>query len=65
MRIILDEVIMLDRHRLDGQMYSYLQLFFNSTALRCWSFSEKNIEEKSTCAVFIRIIITCGNQIFL
>ena len=46
MRIILDGVIMLDRHRLDGQMYLYLQLFFNSAALRCWSFSEKTLYSK-------------------
>ena len=30
MRLILDEVIMLDRRMSDGQMYSFLQLFFNT-----------------------------------
>ena len=30
MRLMLEEVIMSDRHMSDGQMYSYLQLFFNT-----------------------------------
>ena len=30
MRVILEEVIMLDRHMSDGQMSSFLQLFFNT-----------------------------------
>ena len=30
MRLMLEEVIMSDRHMLDGQMYSFLQLFFNT-----------------------------------
>ena len=30
MRIMLQEVIMLDRHMSDGQMYPFLQLFFNT-----------------------------------
>ena len=29
MRLMLEEVIMSDRHISDGQMYSFLQLFFN------------------------------------
>ena len=33
-RLILDEVIMSDRHTLDGQMYSFLQLFFNTEKIR-------------------------------
>ena len=36
----------------------------NSTALRCRSFSETNVE-KSISAAMIRIFITFGNQIFL
>ena len=36
MRLILDEVIMLDDHISDGQMqmYSFLQLFFNTEKIR-------------------------------
>ena len=30
MRIMLEEVIMSDRHRSDGQMYPFSQLFFNT-----------------------------------
>ena len=30
MRLMLEEVIMLDGHMSDGQMYSYLPLFFNT-----------------------------------
>ena len=30
MRLILEGVIMSDRHMSDGQMYSFLQLFFNT-----------------------------------
>ena len=30
MRLMLEEVIMSDRHMSDGQMYSFLQLFFNT-----------------------------------
>ena len=30
MRLILKEVIMLDRHMSDGQLYSFLQLLFNT-----------------------------------
>ena len=30
MRLILEEVIMSDRHMLDGQLYLFLQLFFNT-----------------------------------
>ena len=30
MRLMLEEVIMSDRHMLDGQMYSFLQVFFNT-----------------------------------
>ena len=30
MRLIFEEVIMLDRHMSDGQMYSFLQLFFKT-----------------------------------
>ena len=29
-RLILEEVIMSDRHMSDGQMYSILQVFFNT-----------------------------------
>ena len=29
-RLMLEEVIMSDRHMSDGQMYSFLQLFFNT-----------------------------------
>ena len=29
-RIMLEEIIMSDRHMSDGQMYSFLQLFFNN-----------------------------------
>ena len=34
MRLILEEVIMLDRHMSDGKMYSFLQLFFNMEKIR-------------------------------
>ena len=30
MRLMFEEAIMLDRHMLDGQMYSFLQLFFKT-----------------------------------
>ena len=30
MRLILDEIIMSDRHLVDGQMRSFLELFFNT-----------------------------------
>ena len=30
MRLMLEEVIMPDRHMSDGQRYSFLQLFFNT-----------------------------------
>ena len=30
MRLMLEEVIMSDRYMLDGQMYSFLQLFFKT-----------------------------------
>ena len=30
MRLILEEVIMSDRHMLEGQLYSFLQLFLNT-----------------------------------
>ena len=30
MRLILDEIIMSDRHLVDGQMCSFLELFFNA-----------------------------------
>ena len=30
MRLIFDEVIMSNRHMSDGQIYSFLQLFFNT-----------------------------------
>ena len=30
MMLILEEVIMSDRHMLDGQLYLFLQLFFNA-----------------------------------
>ena len=30
MRIILEEVIMSGRHMSDGQLYSFLQIFFNT-----------------------------------
>ena len=30
MRLILEEKIMSDRHMSDGQLYSFLQLFFNT-----------------------------------
>ena len=30
MRLILEEVIMSDRHKSDGQFYLFLQLFFNT-----------------------------------
>ena len=30
MSLMLEEVIMSDRHMSDGQMYSFLQLFFNA-----------------------------------
>ena len=29
MRLMLEEVTMLDRHMSDGQLYSFLQVFFN------------------------------------
>ena len=34
MRLMLEEVIMSDRHMSDGQMYSFLQLFFNTEKIR-------------------------------
>ena len=34
MRLILDEVILLDRHLSDGQMYAFLQLFLNTEKIR-------------------------------
>ena len=34
MRLIPDEVIMSDRHKSDGQIYSFLQLFFNTEQIR-------------------------------
>ena len=34
MRLVLEEVIMSDRHMLHGQMYSFLQHFFNSEKIR-------------------------------
>ena len=33
-RLILDKAIMSDRHTLDGQMYSFLQLCFNTEKIR-------------------------------
>ena len=30
MRLMLEDVIMSDRHMSDGKIYSYLQLFFNT-----------------------------------
>ena len=30
MRLVLEEIIMSDRHMSDGQTYSFLQLFFNT-----------------------------------
>ena len=34
MRLILEEVIMSDRHMSDGQMYLFLQLCFNTEKIR-------------------------------
>ena len=34
MRLILDEVIMSDKHMSDRQMYSFLQLSFNTEKIR-------------------------------
>ena len=34
MRLILEEVIMSDRHMSDGQLYVFLQLFFNNEKIR-------------------------------
>ena len=34
MRLILDKVIMSDKHMSDGQIYSFLQLFFNTEKVR-------------------------------
>ena len=33
LRLILEKVIMLDRHMSDGQLYSFLQRFFNTEKL--------------------------------
>ena len=33
MRLILQEIIMSDRHTSDGQLYLFLQLFFNTEKL--------------------------------
>ena len=33
-RLIFDEVIMSDTHTLDGQKYSFLQLFFNTEKVK-------------------------------
>ena len=33
-RLILEEVFMSDRYMSDGQMYSFLQLFFNTEKIR-------------------------------
>ena len=34
MRLMLEEVIVLDRYMLDGQMYLFLQLFFKTEKIR-------------------------------
>ena len=34
MRLILEEIIMSDRHMSDGQIYSFLQVFFNTGKIR-------------------------------
>ena len=34
MKLILEKVIMSDRHMSDGQMYSFLQFFFNIEKIR-------------------------------
>ena len=34
MRLILKEIIMSKRHMSDGQMYSFLQMFFNTEKIR-------------------------------
>ena len=34
MRLILEKVIISNRHMMDGQMYSFLQLFFNIEKIR-------------------------------
>ena len=34
MKLILEKVIMSDRHMSDGQMYSFLQIFFNIEKIR-------------------------------
>ena len=34
MRLILEEIIMSDRHMSDGQIYSFLQVFFNTEKIR-------------------------------
>ena len=38
MRLMLEEVIVLDRHMLDGQVYSFLELSFNTEKMSLnWS----------------------------
>ena len=34
MRLILEEVIISDKHMSDGQMFSFLQFFFNDEKIR-------------------------------
>ena len=34
MRLILDKIIMSDRHMSKGQMYSFLQLFYNTEKIK-------------------------------
>ena len=39
MRLMLEKVIMSDRHMSDGQVYSFLQLFFNTKNISLnWTF---------------------------
>ena len=39
MRLMLEKVIMSDRHMSDGQAYSFLQLFFNTENISLnWTF---------------------------
>ena len=58
MGIMLEEVIMSDRHMTDGQMYSFLQLFFNTEKINL----NRRLDRTVTDYVLL-IYIHCGTTL--
>ena len=53
MRLILDEVILLDRHLSDGQMYAFLQLFLNTEKIRLNCRLDSNVTDYVLLIFFV------------